>query len=106
MKAMKLNKLSLVLLTTILLPLSGYAVSEPPEFTADFVNNSKRDLSLRNLFKNLNTSDYGDRSVIWQPVMDFQSKNNRPILSSTQNKALRAQNHSIELQIDYKFNIF
>ncbi|GKX64216.1 putative outer membrane porin protein [Pragia fontium] len=67
MRINTLHKLSVALLTSALLPLSAYAESQKndttPEFLADFVNNSQLDFSLRNVFKNLNTSDYGERSV-------------------------------------------
>lgn len=39
------------------------------------------------------------------PSWNYQSQNNQPKLTSD-GKPMRAQNHSIELQVDYKFNLF
>ena len=39
------------------------------------------------------------------PSWNYQSQNNRPKLTAD-GKPMRAQNHSIELQVDYKFNLF
>lgn len=61
----KKQLLSAVLLTTA--PLSLYAAGDTPPVFPDavsrFITDSHADISLRNQFKNLNSSDYGNRSV-------------------------------------------
>lgn len=51
--------------------------SRPPNGVTNFITDSSADISLRNQFKNLNSSDYGERSVqtAWGQgvTLDFRS---------------------------------
>ncbi|VTR26050.1 putative outer membrane porin protein [Serratia fonticola] len=59
------------------LPLSAEEIKVSDHLFSSFINDSHADLSFRNVFKNLSTEDYGERSIqtAWGQgiTLDYQS---------------------------------